>query len=153
VEEEEEEEPKTPLQSTSEKGKNTKGNDDESYVPCNQLTIKSRNVRKGVHHHMFVTIGIDTNETYQLDNKYPIFCKNFNSMLIVKNGTEMEEMTLLRRSNYNQLKLSPNLFLFSGNNQQRSSGSIHLQRLVTRNIILLSKHQKQKMMLVWVLMM
>jgi hypothetical protein len=87
---------------------------------------------------MFVTIGIDTNETYRLDYKYPIFCKNFNSMLIVKNGTEMEEMTLLRRSNYNQLKFSPNInFLFSGNNQQRSFGSIHLQRLVTRNIILL----------------
>jgi hypothetical protein len=64
VEEEEKEEPKTPLQSTSKKGKNTKGKDDKSCVPCNQLTIKSRNGRKGVHHHMFITIGIDTNETY-----------------------------------------------------------------------------------------
>jgi hypothetical protein len=71
VEEEEEEEPKTPLQSTSEKVKNTKSKDDESCVPCNQLTIELWNGRKGVHHHMFVTIGMNTNETCRLYYKYP----------------------------------------------------------------------------------
>jgi len=97
VEEEEEEEPKTPLQSTSEKGKNTKNKDVESCVPCNQLMIESWNGRKGVHHHMFVTIGIDTNDTYRLGYKYPIFCKNFSSMLIVKNGTKMEENDIVKK--------------------------------------------------------
>ncbi len=50
-----------------------------------------------VHHHMFITIGIDTNETYRLAYKYPIFCKNFNSMLIVKNGIEMEENDIVKK--------------------------------------------------------
>jgi hypothetical protein len=46
---------------------------------------------------MFITIGIDTNETYRLAYKYPIFCKNFNSMLIVKNGIEMEENDIVKK--------------------------------------------------------
>ncbi len=96
-EEEEKEEPKTPLQSTSEKRKNTKNKDDESCAPCNQLTIELCNGRKGLHHHMFITIGIDTNESYWLNYKYPIFCKNFNSMLIVENGTEMGENDIVKK--------------------------------------------------------
>jgi len=75
-EEEEKEEPKKPLQSTFEKRKNTKNKDDKSCVPCNQLTNELWNGRKGLHHHMFITIGIDINETYSLNYKYPIFCKN-----------------------------------------------------------------------------
>jgi len=42
-----EEEAKTPLQSIFEKRKNTKNKDDESRVPCNQLTIKSWNGEEG----------------------------------------------------------------------------------------------------------
>lgn len=54
--------------------------------------------RKGVHHHMSITTSTNTNETCQLDCKYPIFCKNFNSMSIVKNGTEMEENDITNKS-------------------------------------------------------
>jgi len=46
---------------------------------------------------MFVTIGIDTNETCWLNYKYPIFCKNFGSMLIIKNGIEMEENDIVKK--------------------------------------------------------
>jgi hypothetical protein len=105
VKEEEEEEPKIPLQSTSEKRKNTKSKDDKSCVPCNQLTIESWNGRQGVHHHMFITIGIDTNETYRLDYKYPIFCKNLSSMLIVKNGTEMEENDIIKKKQLESIEV------------------------------------------------
>jgi len=93
----EEEEPTTQLQSTFEKGKNTKSKNDESCVPCNQLTIELWNGRKGFHHHMFVTICIDTNETCLLDYKYHIFCKKFSSMLIVNNGTKMEENDIVKK--------------------------------------------------------
>jgi hypothetical protein len=61
--------------------------------------------RKGVHHHMFVTIGIDTNETCQLDYKYSIFCKNFSSMLIVKNGTKMEENDIVKKKHLKSIEI------------------------------------------------
>ncbi len=105
MEEEEEEEPKTPLQSTFEKGNNTKNKDDKSCVPCNQLTIKSWNGRKGVHHRMFITISIDTNETCRLDYKYPIFCKKFSSMLIVNNGTKMEENDIVKKKELESIEV------------------------------------------------
>jgi len=61
--------------------------------------------RKGVHHHMFVTIGIDTNETCQMDYKYSIFCKNFSSMLIVKNGTKMEENDIFKKKHLESIEV------------------------------------------------
>jgi len=98
-------EPKTPLQSTSEKRKNTKNKDDESDVPCNQFMIELWNGRKGFHHHMFLTIGIDTNETCRLNYKYPIFCKKFSSMLIVKNGTKMEENDIAKKKQLESIEV------------------------------------------------
>ncbi len=53
--------------------------------------------KKDVHHHIFITIGTNTNETYRLDYKYPIFCKNFSSMLIVNNGTKIEKNDILKK--------------------------------------------------------
>jgi len=93
------------LQPTFEKGKNTKNKDDEPCVPCNQLMIESWNGRKGVHHHMFLTIGIDTNETCRLNYKYAIFCKNFNSMLIVKNGIKMEENDIAKKKQLESIEV------------------------------------------------
>jgi len=43
----EEEELKTPSQSTSKEGKDIKSKYDESCAPCNQLTIKSWNGEEG----------------------------------------------------------------------------------------------------------
>ncbi len=71
------------------------------------------------------------------DYKYPIFCKNFSSMLIVKKGTKMEKNDIAKKKQVESIEVvSQYWFLFIRNNQQRSSGSIHFQRLVTRNIIL-----------------
>ncbi len=47
--------------------------------------------RKGVHHHMSITVGTNINETGQLNYKYPIFCRKFSSMLIVNNDIQMED--------------------------------------------------------------
>ncbi len=54
---------------------------------------------------MFLTIGIDTNETYWLNYKYPIFCKKFNSMLIVKNGTKMEENDIAKKKQLESIEV------------------------------------------------
>jgi hypothetical protein len=93
------------LQSTSEKGTNIKNKDDESCVPCNQLTIESWNARKGVHHHMLLTIGIDTNETCWPGYKYFIFWKNFSSMLIVKNDTKMKENYIAKKKQLESIEV------------------------------------------------
>ncbi len=61
--------------------------------------------RKGIHHHMFVTIGIDTNEICRLNCKYPIFCKNFNSMLIIKNGIKMEENDIVKKKQLESIEV------------------------------------------------
>ncbi len=54
---------------------------------------------------MFITIGIDTNETCQLDYKYPIFCKNFSSMLIVKNGIKMEINDIVKKKQLESMEV------------------------------------------------
>jgi hypothetical protein len=61
---------------------------------------------RGVHRHMSISIGTNINETHQLDYKYPIFCKNFSLLSIVKNDTQMED-DIVKKSSYNQLKLFP----------------------------------------------
>jgi len=43
----EEEEPKTPSQSTSEEGKDIKSKDNESCAPCSQLTMELWNGEEG----------------------------------------------------------------------------------------------------------
>jgi hypothetical protein len=53
-------------------------------------------------------------------------------MLIVNNGTEMEENDIVNKKQLESIEVvSQYLIFLSGNNQQRSSRSIHLQRLVT----------------------
>ncbi len=54
---------------------------------------------------MFVTIGIDTNEIYRLNCKYPIFCKKFNSMLIIKNGIKMEENDIVKKKQLESIEV------------------------------------------------
>ncbi len=61
--------------------------------------------KKGVHHHMSITTCTNTNETCQLDYKYFIFCKNFNSMLIVNNGTEMEENDIVKKKQLESIEV------------------------------------------------
>jgi hypothetical protein len=57
--------------------------------------------------------------------------------LIVKNDIKMEENDIAKKKQLESVEVvSQYWFLFIRNNQQRSLGSIHLQRLVTRNIIL-----------------
>jgi hypothetical protein len=57
--------------------------------------------------------------------------------LIVKKGTKMEKNDIAKKKQVESIEVvSQYWFLFIRNNQQRSSGSIHFQRLVTRNIIL-----------------
>ncbi len=61
--------------------------------------------KKGVHHHMSVTTHTNTIQTHQLNCKYPIFYKNFNSMLIVKNGTKMEENDIAKKKHLKSIKV------------------------------------------------
>jgi hypothetical protein len=72
----EKEEPKTPLQSESKEGEDSKtwinnvvGQAVESLSHCDLE-------RKGVHHHMFVIECTHKNENHQQNCKYPIFHKN-----------------------------------------------------------------------------
>jgi hypothetical protein len=46
---------------------------------------------------MFIAANKHTNDNHQLNFKYPIFCKNFSSMSIAKNGTKMEEYDIVKK--------------------------------------------------------
>ncbi len=66
---------------------------------------------------MSIIAGTHTNENRQLDDKYPIFCKNFSSMSIVNNGSEMEGDDIVKKKKLESIKVvSQYWFLLNGNN-------------------------------------
>jgi hypothetical protein len=72
---EEEKEPKTPTQSASKEGEDSKSLDKECYKSnCDMLNC---GIKTNVgHHHMFIIISTFTSENRQENHKYPIFQKN-----------------------------------------------------------------------------
>jgi hypothetical protein len=85
---EEEKEPKTPTQSTSEEGKDSKSLDKECYKSnCDMLNCGiKRNVG---HYHMFIIVSTFTSENRQENHKYPISQKNLRKF-------KRQHRTLLR---------------------------------------------------------
>jgi hypothetical protein len=54
---------------------------------------------------MFIAASKHTNDNCQLNYKYPIFCKNFSSMSIVKNGIKMEEDDIVKKKELESIKV------------------------------------------------
>lgn len=114
---EEEEEPKTLSQSTFKEGENIESKDDESCASCSRLIVKSWNGEEGVSLSYVYNCRHKYKWSLSLNYKYLIFCRNFSSMSIVKNGTEIEHDDIINKKQLESIEVvSQYWVLFNGNN-------------------------------------